>query len=57
MCAHSHSDLHKCPRAQTTDVAQVPRPRSTDSSLAVTAVITSYLIGKEFNFSFPAATA
>lgn len=57
MCAHSHSDLHKCPRAQTTVEAQVPRPRSTDFSLAVTVVITSYLIVKGFNLSFPAATA
>ena len=38
---------YKCPRAQTTVQAQVLRPRSTDSSLAVTVVITSYLIVKE----------
>lgn len=38
-------------------LAQVPRPRGTASALAGTVVITSYLVVKEFNFSFPAATA
>ena len=61
ICVHTptliYHPTYKCSRAQTTVQAQVPRPRSTDSSLAVTVVITSYLIVKEFNFSIPAATA
>ena len=51
ICVHIptviYHPTYKCPRAQTTVQAQVPRPRSTDSSLAVTVVITSYLIVKE----------